>query len=351
MPSAPPPSSNGSGSFNLQKIRADFPILHTTAHGKPLVYLDNAATTQKPRTVIDRLVRYYETENANIHRGVYELSQKATNAYEEARHTVAKFINAADDKEILFTRGTTEAINLVANSFGRAFIKAGDEIIVSAIEHHSNIVPWQIVADAVGAKLRVIPMNDDGELLLDEYAKLLSPRAKLVAVNHVSNALGTINDVDRIVNLAHAVGAKVLIDGAQWVAHHPTDVQQIGCDFYCFSGHKLYGPTGIGALWGRRELLEQMPPWQGGGDMIESVTFEKTKYAGLPNKFEAGTPDISGAVGLAAAIDYVLSIGFANFVPHEEQLLKHATEKLAAIPGLRIVGSARNKAGVISFVI
>jgi cysteine desulfurase/selenocysteine lyase len=351
MPSAPPPSSNGSGKFTLEKVRDNFPILHTTSHGKPLVYLDNGATTQKPRAVIDRLVRYYETENANIHRGVYELSQKATNAYEDARHTVARFINAADDKEIIFTRGTTEAINLVAKTFGRAFIKAGDEIIVSAIEHHSNIVPWQIIADAVGAKLRVIPMNDDGELLLDEYAKLLSPRTKFVAVNHVSNALGTINDVDRIVKLAHAVGAKVLIDGAQWVAHHPTDVQQIGCDFYCFSGHKLYGPTGIGALWGRRELLEQMPPWQGGGDMIESVTFEKTTYAGLPNKFEAGTPDISGAVGLAAAIDYVLSIGFANFVPHEELLLKHATEKLAAIPGLRIVGNARHKAGVISFVI
>jgi cysteine desulfurase/selenocysteine lyase len=350
MPFTPSPTSAGSGKFNLQKIRADFPILHTTAHGKPLVYLDNAATTQKPGAVIQRLVRYYETENANIHRGVYELSQKATAAYEHARQTVARFINAADDREIIFMRGTTEAINLVAGAFGRAFLKAGDEVVVSAIEHHSNIVPWQIACENAGAKLRVIPMNDDGELLLDEYAKLLGPRTKLVAVNHVSNALGTINDVDRIVKLAHGAGAKVLIDGAQWVAHHPTDVQRIGCDFYCFSGHKLYGPTGIGVLWGRRDLLEQLPPWQGGGDMIESVTFEKTTYAGLPNKFEAGTPDIAGAIGLAAAIDYVLSVGFANFVPHEEHLLKHATERLAAIPGLRIIGNARQKAGVVSFV-
>lgn len=349
--STPLPSSNGHPVFDVQKIRADFPILATQSHGKPLVYLDNAATTQKPRAVIDRLVRYYETENANIHRGVYELSQKATHAYEQARHTVAKFLHAADDKEVIFTRGTTEAINLVAYTFARAVLKPGDEIIVSAIEHHSNIVPWQIVAEAAGATIRVIPMSDAGELMLDKYKELLSGGTKLVAVNHVSNALGTINDVSRIVKLAHQAGAKVLIDGAQWVAHHPTDVQSLDCDFYCFSGHKLYGPTGIGALWARRELLEQMPPFLGGGDMIESVTFEKTTYAGLPNKFEAGTPDVSGAIGLGAAIDYLTAVGFENFVPHEAALLKHATEKLAAIPGLRIIGTAAQKAGVVSFVI
>jgi cysteine desulfurase/selenocysteine lyase len=346
------PSSNGHPPvFDVAKIRADFPILHTQAHGKPLVYLDNAATTQKPRAVIDRLVRYYEAENANIHRGVYELSQKATSAYEEARRTVATFLNAGDEREVLFTRGTTESINLVANTYARAMLKPGDEIIVSAIEHHSNIVPWQMIAEATGAKVRVIPMNDVGELMLGEYQKLLGPRTKIVSVNHVSNALGTINDVEKIIRLAHGVGAKVLIDGAQHVAHHPTDVQKLDCDFYCFSGHKLYGPTGIGVLWGKRELLEKMPPFQGGGDMIESVTFEKTTYAGLPNKFEAGTPDISGAIALGAAIDYVTAIGFDHLAAHEDALLKHATEKLSAIPGLRIIGTAAHKAGVVSFVV
>lgn len=345
------PSSSPAARFDVNAIRAQFPILQTQSHGHPLVYLDNGATTQKPRAVIDRLVRYYEAENANIHRGVYELSQRATSAYEEARRTVARFLNAADEREVIFTRGTTEAINLVASSFGRAFLKAGDEIIVSAVEHHSNIVPWQMIAGAVGATLRVIPMNDAGELLLDEYARLLGPRTRLVAVNHVSNALGTINDVQRIVTLAREVGAAVLVDGAQWVAHAPTDVQALGCDFYCFSGHKLYGPTGIGALWGRRELLEKMPPYQGGGDMIESVSFAATTYAGLPNKFEAGTPDIAGAVGLAAAIDFVASVGFSNLAPHEAQLLRRATERLGAIRGLRIIGSAARKAGVVSFVI
>jgi len=345
------PSSASPGVFDVHEIRADFPILHTTAHGKPLVYLDNGATTQKPHAVIDRLSRYYEAGNANIHRGVYELSQKATAAYEEARHRTARFINAAEDAEIIFTRGTTEAINLVAATFGRAFLKAGDEIILSALEHHSNIVPWQIAAELAGATIRVIPMNDRGELLLEEYAKLLSGRTKMVAVNHVSNALGTINDVERIARLAHEVGAQVLIDGAQWVAHQRTDVQAIGCDFYCFSGHKLYGPTGIGVLWGRRELLDKLPPYQGGGDMIESVTFAKTTYAPLPNKFEAGTPDIAGAIGLAAAIDYVQSIGFEDLTRHEDGLLAHATKKLAAVPGLRIVGTAAHKAGVISFVV
>ena len=337
--------------FDVQKVRADFPILHTRARGKPLIYLDNGATTQKPRAVIDRITRFYETENANIHRGVYELSQRATEAYEEARKKIARFLGASDSREIIFTRGTTEGINLVASSFGQTFLGKGDEIILSAMEHHSNIVPWQIAAEQAGATIRIIPMNDAGELMLEEYEKLLSKWTKIVCVVHVSNSLGTVNDVKRITESAHRVGAKVLIDGAQWVAHHPTDVKSIGCDFYAFSGHKLFGPTGIGALWGRAELIEQMPPYQGGGDMIESVTFEKTTYAMLPNKFEAGTPDIAGAVGLGAAIDYVQSIGFENFEQYEADLLKHATAQLSAIPGLRIIGTADKKGGVISFVI
>ena len=337
--------------FDVRKIREDFPILRTQSHGKPLVYLDNAATTQKPRAVIDRLVRYYETENANIHRGIYELSQKATAAYEDARHKVARFLNASDPSEVIFTRGTTESINLVASSFGRAFLKPGDEIVLSAMEHHSNIVPWQLVAGQTGATIRVIPMNDAGELLLDEYERLLNPKTKIVSVVHVSNSLGTVNDTERIADMAHRVGAKVLIDAAQWVAHHRTDVRAIGCDFYAFSGHKLYGPTGIGALWGRRELLDRMPPYHGGGDMIESVTFEKTTYAQLPNKFEAGTPDIAGAIGLGAAVDYVLSVGFENFEPHETNLLKHLTKRVSEIPGVRIIGTADRKGGVVSFVI
>jgi cysteine desulfurase/selenocysteine lyase len=337
--------------FDVAKIREDFPILHQEVHGKPLVYLDNAATTQKPRAVIDRLVRFYETENANIHRGVYALSQRATNAYEEAREKVARFLNAPHTREIIFTRGTTEAINLVASSFGRRFLNPGDEVILSTLEHHSNIVPWQLAAEQAGAVIRVIPMNDHGELDLDEYRRLLSPRAKIVSVVHVSNSLGTVNDVKHISALAHEWGAKVLVDGAQWVAHHPTDVQSIGCDFYAFSGHKLLGPTGIGALWGRSDILEQMPPYQGGGDMIESVTFEKTTYADLPNKFEAGTPDIAGVVGLGAAVDYIQGLGFAHFEPHEARLLTRATDLLKAIPGVRLIGTAQNKGGVVSFVI
>lgn len=337
--------------FDVEKVRADFPILHTSAHGKPLIYLDNGATTQKPQAVIERISRFYRTENANIHRGVYDLSQKATDAYEDARKKIAGFVNAAHPREIIFTRGTTEGINLVASSFGRRFLRQGDEIILSAMEHHSNIVPWQLVAEQVGARIRVIPMNDAGELMLDEYEVLLSPRTKIVSVVHVSNSLGTVNDVKRITGSAHRVGAKVLIDGAQWVAHHPTDVREIGCDFYAFSGHKLFGPTGIGVLWGRAEVLEQMPPYHGGGDMIESVTFEKTTYAALPNKFEAGTPDIAGVVGLGAAIDYVQSLGFKSFEPYEADLLKHATRQLSGIPGLRIIGTADKKGGVISFVI
>jgi cysteine desulfurase/selenocysteine lyase len=332
-------------------IRQDFPILATSANGKPLVYLDNGATTQKPRAVIERLQKYYETENANIHRGVYQLSQTATAAYEEARRTVARFINAADEREVLFTRGTTEAINLVAATYGRSVLQPGDQIILSAMEHHSNIVPWQMIAQQTGAKIAVIPINDAGELLMDEYAKLLKQPTRIVAIVHVSNSLGTINDVKRITEMGHAAGAVALIDGAQWVAHHPTDVREIDCDFYAFSGHKLYGPTGIGVLYGKRALLEKMPPYQGGGDMIESVSFEKTIYAQLPNKFEAGTPNIAGAVGLAAAIDYVQSIGFAQLAPYEEALLTYATEKLTEIQGVRLVGTAKHKGGVLSFVV
>jgi cysteine desulfurase/selenocysteine lyase len=338
--------------FDPLRIRSDFPILQTKLHNKPLVYLDNGATTQKPRQVLDAIRHYYEAENANIHRGVYHLSQLATERWEQTRHKVRNFINAAEDKEIIFTRGTTESINLVANAFSRLSLRAGDEVVVSTIEHHSNIVPWQMACQWSGATLRVIPMNDRGELLLDEYEKILkSGRVKLVSVVHLSNSLGTINDVHKITKLAHAHGAKVLIDGAQWVAHFPTDVCEIDCDFYAFSGHKIFGPTGIGILYGRRELLEAMPPYQGGGDMIASVTFEKTVYADLPSKFEAGTPHIAGAVGLGAAIDYVTAIGLRNTAAHERELLTYATARMSEIPGVRIIGTAANKASVLSFVV
>ncbi|QOV87451.1 SufS family cysteine desulfurase [Humisphaera borealis] len=344
--------STAAASFDPYKVRADFPILQTTVSpgGPKLIYLDNGATTQKPRQVIDAISRYYESQNANIHRGVYRLSQVATDLYESARRKVQAFINAADEKECLFVRGTTEGVNLVAGCWGRTKLKAGDEVLVSTMEHHSNIVPWQIACEMTGATLRVIPMNDAGELAMDDYAKMLSERTKFVAVTHLSNAMGTVNDVKTIARLAHKVGAKVLVDGAQWVAHAPTDVRDIDADFYVFSGHKLFGPTGIGVLYGKRELLEAMPPYMGGGDMIESVTFEKSTYAQLPNKFEAGTPDIAGAVGLGAAIDYVTSIGVANYVQHEQDLLHYATEQLSAIPGLRIIGTAKNKGSVVSFV-
>lgn len=338
-------------SLDLPAIRAQFPILSTTVHGKPLVYLDNGATTQKPRAVIDRIVRYYETENANIHRGVYALSQTATEAYEQARQKVAQFLHARDAREIIFVRGVTEGINLVAASYARQVVGGGDVIVVSAMEHHSDIVPWQFVVESKGAALRVIPMDDSGALRLDEFEKILrAGRVKLVAVTHLSNAMGTINDVRRITRMAHAAGAKVLVDGAQWVAHYPTDVQEIDCDFYVFSGHKLYGPTGIGVLYGRQELLESMPPFHGGGDMIETVTFEKSTYAPLPNKFEAGTPDIAGVIGLGAAIDFVTSIGFDALISHEHRLLEHTTKKLSEVPGLRIIGTAQPKGSVISFV-
>jgi cysteine desulfurase / selenocysteine lyase len=337
--------------FDALKVRSDFPILQTKVYGKPLVYLDNGATTQKPRAVIDAISRYYESQNANIHRGVYHLSQLATTLYEQSREKVAKFINAPDPRACIFTRGTTEGINLVATCWGRNFLKAGDEVVVSAMEHHSNIVPWQMACDAVGATLRVIPMNECGELQLDALRDMLAGgKVRMISVVHLSNSLGTINDVKQITKMAHEKGALVMVDGAQWVAHYPTDVQDLGVDFYAFSGHKLLGPTGIGVLWGRREPLEKMPPYQGGGDMIESVTFEKTTYAQLPNKFEAGTPDIAGVVGLGAAIDYISALNW-SFVDHEHELLAYATEQLGQVPGLRIVGTARSKGSVISLVV
>lgn len=336
--------------LDVAVIRAQFPILHTQVHGRPLVYLDSAASTQQPQAVIDAVSAYHRGQHANIHRGVYQLSQIATRLYEDARATVARFINAAEPAECLFTRGATESINLVAFAWGRATLKPGDEILLSTLEHHSNIVPWQMVAQATGATIRVIPINDAGEILLDDYRRLLSPRTRLVAVNQVSNALGTINPVREIIAAAHAVGALALIDGAQWVAHGPTDVQALDADFYVFSGHKLYGPTGIGVLYGKRQLLDAMPPYQGGGDMIEQVTFEQTTYAPLPSKFEAGTPNISGAVGLAAAINWIESIGLAHIGAHEQDLLRYATERLTAIPGLVPKGTAQQKSGVLSWV-
>ncbi|HET9402593.1 MAG TPA: cysteine desulfurase [Candidatus Acidoferrales bacterium] len=344
------PARESNAAFNLEKIRGDFPILKQRVNGKPLIYLDNAATSQKPRAVIEAITHYYETENANIHRGVHALSQRATDDYEAARETVRAFLNACDAKEIIFTRGTTEGINLVAQTYGRANIGASDEIVITALEHHSNIVPWQILCEEKGAKLRVAPINDSGELLLDEFRALLGPRTKLVAVAHVSNALGTINPVREIVALAHERNIPVLIDGAQAVPHISVDVRALDADFYVFSSHKVYGPTGIGVLYGKAALLNAMPPYQGGGDMISSVTFEKTTYNKLPHKFEAGTPDISGVIGLGAAIRYVNSIGIGNIAEHEHGLLQYATEKVSALAGIRIIGTAREKAGVLSFV-
>jgi cysteine desulfurase / selenocysteine lyase len=338
------------GRLDIEKIRADFPILHRTVHGKPLVYLDNAATSQKPRSVIDAVSRYYEQENANIHRGVHYLSERATEDYEGARKTVQAFLNAAHSHEVIFVRGATEGINLVAQTFGRANVGSGDEVVVTGMEHHSNIVPWQMLCEEKGAKLRVAPINDSGELLLDEYAKLLGPRAKLVAVTHVSNALGTVNPVREMVELAYSRGIPVLLDGAQAVPHTRVDVQALDCDFYVFSGHKLYGPTGIGVLYGKSALLGAMPPYQGGGDMISSVTFEKTIYNKLPYKFEAGTPDVSGVIGLGAAIQYVNGLGIERIAAHEHELLEYATKTVSAVPGVRLIGTAKEKAGVLSFV-
>ena len=333
------------------EVAGDFPILSRTVHGRRLVYLDNGATTQKPETVIEAERTFYRESNANIHRGVHWLSQHATDLYEAGRKTVQRFINAAKAEEVVFTRGTTEAINLVAQSWGRAQLKAGDEILLTTMEHHSNSVPWQLLCEQTGAVLKVAPINDAGELELDAFAALLGERTRLVAITHVSNALGTVNPLAGLIEQAHAVGATVLVDGAQAVAHQAVDVQALGCDFYAFSGHKLYGPTGIGALYGRHALLAAMPPWQGGGDMIRTVSFERSTYADVPQRFEAGTPNIAGVVGLAAAIDYVSGIGMASIAVHEHALLEHATATLNGIPGLRLIGTAANKAGILSFMV
>ncbi len=342
--------------FNVDRLRMDFPILQRRIHGKPLAYLDNAASTQKPRMVIDAMTRFYEEVYANILRGVDRLcvdrlSQEATEAFEESRIKVQRFLNAADSKEIVFVRGATEAINLVASTFGRQRIGEGDEIVLTEMEHHSNIVPWQMLCEEKGARIRVAPMTDEGELDMEAFAALLNERTRLVSVVHVSNALGTVNPVKSIVELAHAHGAAVLIDGAQATPHVKIDVQELDCDFYVFSGHKNYGPTGIGALYGKQAILEDMPPYHGGGDMILYVTFEKTLYNALPHKFEAGTPNIAGGVGLGAAIDYLTAIGIENVAAHETAILNYATERVQAIPGLKIVGTAKEKAGVLSFVL
>jgi cysteine desulfurase/selenocysteine lyase len=339
------------GDFDVGRIRADFPILDLKVNGKPLVFLDNAASSQMPRQVIDRLVRYQTSEHANIHRGVHYLSETATLAYEGARRRIQQFVNAREEREIIFTRGTTDSINLVMHGFGRAFLGEGDEIIVSQLEHHSNIVPWQMLAEEKGVKLRVIPCNDAGELLLDQYAALFNARTRLVAVTHVSNALGTINPVKEMIAAAHGHGVPVLVDGAQAVPHMKVDVQELDCDFYAFSGHKMCGPTGIGVLYGRAALLERMKPYQGGGDMILSVTFEKTTYNTLPHKFEAGTPPIAAGIGLGATVDYLEGVGLDRIAAHEHELLAYATEEFRKLPDVRIIGTAAEKAGVLSFTI
>ena len=337
--------------LDVTRIREDFPILKRGVRGKRLVYLDNAATTQKPQSVIDRIVRYYTEENSNVHRGVHLLSEVATAAYEGARTTVKHFLNARDEKEIIFTKGTTDGINLVASSWGRANVSSGDEVLISAIEHHSNIVPWQLLCEEKGATLRIITVNDAGELLLDDYASMLTPRTKIVAVGHASNALGTINPVKAMIALAHANGSLFLVDGAQGVPHLRVDVQDLDCDFYAFSSHKIYGPTGAGVLYGKEAVLAATPPYQGGGDMILSVSFEKTTYNALPYKFEAGTPNIAGVIGMAAAIDYLNGIGIEAIGAHEHDLLLYTTQRLQEIEGLRIIGTAAVKASVISFTL
>ncbi|MFC0777848.1 aminotransferase class V-fold PLP-dependent enzyme [Flavobacterium sp. HJSW_4] len=334
--------------LDIQKIRADFPILSQTVNGKPLVYFDNGATSQKPQVVIDAEVKYYNEINANIHRGVHTLSQLATDAYEVARGKVKEHINAKHAHEVLFTSGTTHGINLVANGFA-SILKPGDEVVVSSLEHHSNIVPWQMLCEKTGAILKVIPINDNGELIMEEFDKLLSDKTKIVTVNHISNALGIINPIKYIIDKAHAVGAAVLIDGAQAVPHLKPDVQELDCDFYAFSGHKMCGPTGTGILYGKETWLNKLPPYQGGGEMIKEVTFEKTTYADLPHKFEAGTPNIAGGIVLGTAIDYLNEVGFENIQAYEHELLDHATKRLSEIKGIRIYGTGKNKASVISF--
>jgi len=336
--------------FDVERVRRDFPILQQQVHGRPLVFLDSAASAQKPRQVIDAMSEFYRRDYANIHRGVYELSQRATEAFEAARDKVGGLLNA-EPREIVFVRGATEAINLVARAYGARNVGAGDEILITTMEHHSNIVPWQMLCEEKGAALQVAPIDDRGELLMDEFEKRLSPRTRLIAVTHVSNALGTVNPVREITRLAHARGIPVLVDGAQAVSHMRVDVRDLGCDFYVISGHKIFGPSGVGALYGKAELLEEMPPYQGGGDMILSVSFEKTTFKEIPHKFEAGTPDIAGAVGLGAAIDYVNGVGFDEIAAHEHDLLTYGTALLEEIPGLRIIGTASKKASVLSFVL
>jgi cysteine desulfurase/selenocysteine lyase len=337
--------------FDVGKVRDDFPILKEKVYDKPLVYLDNAATSQKPKTVLEAIARFYNEDCSNVHRGVHLLSARATDAYEGVRVKVQRFLNAREAREIIFVRGTTEAINLVAQTYGRAHVKTGDEIVITAMEHHSNIVPWQMLCEEKGARLRVAPINDRGEMVFEEFEKLLTPRTRLVAAAHVSNALGTINPVRQIIETAHRLNVPVLIDGAQAVPHLRVDVQQLDCDFYTFSGHKVYGPTGIGVLYGKASLLESMPPYQGGGDMISSVTFEKTLYNTIPYKFEAGTPNIAATMGLGAAIDYVNRIGLENMAAYEQELLAYATKAISEIPGVRLIGTAGEKAGVLSFVL
>jgi cysteine desulfurase/selenocysteine lyase len=336
--------------FDVARIRADFPILRRQVHGRPLVYLDNAATTQKPQAVLDALTRYYTDINANVHRGVHDLSGRATDAYEASRETIRAFFNAGSVREIVFTRNATESINLVAYAFGRSHLGEGDEVVISAMEHHSNIVPWQLVCEEKRARLRVAPIDDRGDLILEEFERLIGPKTKIVAVAHMSNALGTINPVDEIIRIAHERGVPVLLDGSQAAYHMPVDVRALDCDFYVATGHKLYGPTGIGVLYGKAALLESMPPFLGGGDMIASVTFERSTWNDLPYKFEAGTPDVAGAIGLGAAIEYITAIGLDRIAVHEQQLLEYGTAALTSIPGVRLIGTARRKGSILSFV-
>ncbi len=343
--------TNISAPFDVERFRKDFPILNEQVHGKPLVYLDNAATSQKPKQVIESLDAYYRETNSNIHRGVHTLSEQATAIYEKARGKVKEFINSDSTKEIVFVRGATEGINLVAQSFGRNMLKPGDEIIITELEHHSNIVPWQILSEQTGATLNYIPINDAGELILEEYEKLLSDKTCIVAVGHISNALGTINPIKTIIDKAHAVGAKVIVDGAQAVPHTRVDVRELDCDFYVFSGHKLFGPTGIGVLYGKEAILESMPPYQGGGDMIQTVSMEKSTYNALPYKFEAGTPHIAGVIGLGAAIDYVNELGLEAAAQYEIELLDYADEQASQVPGLNFIGTAKNKTSILSFTL
>jgi cysteine desulfurase/selenocysteine lyase len=342
---------NAKHEFDIEKVRRDFPILQQEIYGKPLVYLDNAATTQKPQAVIGALTNYYAVDNANIHRGVHALSMRSTDAYEAAREKVRDFLGAADVSEIVFVRGATEGINLIAATYGAAHVGSGDEVIITNLEHHSNIVPWQILCDEKGAKLRVVPMNERGDLELDAYKNLFTPRTKIAALSHVSNALGTINPVEEMVQIAHDHGAVVLLDGAQAVPHLPVDVQALDCEFYAFSGHKVYAPTGIGAVYVRKDILEEMPPYQGGGDMIATVTFEKTVYNKIPHKFEAGTPHIAGVIGLGVALDYVCNLGWDALLTHEENVIRYAVETIGAMTGVRLIGKPARRTGAVSFEI